>query len=75
MDKAIDIPDSNEGEIKWVKLDDLFSLNMAFNNTKCLEHYFETGKNDHEVYSGAVSIIDEKAVMDFNCLKSYEFVY
>ncbi|MCL2776051.1 MAG: NUDIX domain-containing protein [Oscillospiraceae bacterium] len=46
----------DEGELHWVKINDISNLEMAFNNAQCLNHYFQTGKNDDFIYVCAIEV-------------------
>ena len=55
------IKECNEGELHWIKINDMQNLKMSFSNTQCLKHYFQAGKNDDFVYVSAVEV-DEKNI-------------
>ncbi len=64
-----------EGALHWVKLADLFGLEMSVTNTQCLRHYFETGKNDGAVYVGATAAEDGQPRMVFTPLGDFDTTY
>ena len=49
----------DEGELHWIKIDDLTKLDMSFTNAQCLNHYFQitqSGKKDGFIYVCAVEV-------------------
>lgn len=48
------LPESNEGELKWIPFDEILSLEMPVSATECLTHYLSEGKNTDDIYSCAV---------------------
>jgi len=49
----------DEGELHWIKIDDIFSLEMSVSNTPCLKHYFQTGIKDKFIYIAAVKVNED----------------
>ena len=48
----------DEGELHWIKIDDIPKLDMAFNNAQCLNHCFQIGKKDDFIYVCVIKFID-----------------
>ena len=65
----------DEGEISWINTENLFKRKMSFTNSECLKHYFEEGFKDDTIYSGAVSVVDEKPKMSWVTLKDFSTEY
>jgi 8-oxo-dGTP diphosphatase len=65
----------DEGEIHWVKIDNMFDLGMSASNTQCLRHYFKTGRYDNFIYAGAVKANDGKPEAVFIPLQDYDRQY
>ncbi|MBE5804687.1 MAG: NUDIX domain-containing protein [Clostridiales bacterium] len=48
-----DVPlSSNEGELRWVALDEVLALEMPFSARLMMEHYVSTGRHDDKLYAG-----------------------
>lgn len=43
---------SNEGELRWVPLDEVMALEMPFSAKLMMEHFLTTGRYTKEVYAG-----------------------
>jgi len=65
----------DEGKISWINTEDLFKRKMSFTNSECLKHYFEEGFKDDTIYSGAVSVVDEKPKMSWVTLMDFSTEY
>lgn len=55
---------SNEGELRWVPLDQVMALEMPFSAKLMMEHYLTTGRYTKEVYAG----VTDDSVMHFTIL-------
>ncbi|MDF2945307.1 MAG: hypothetical protein K0S01_4165 [Herbinix sp.] len=64
-------PVSNEGELQWVDIDQLFHLEMPFTASECLKHYFAEGEYNNYTYVAAVTNKEGKAAMYFTELLEY----
>lgn len=60
-----DVPlTSNEGELRWVPLDQVMALEMPFSAKLMMEHYLTTGRYTKEVYAG----VTDDSMMHFTIL-------
>ena len=66
------IRSTNEGELSWIKLSELFDRKMAYSNTECLKHYFNLGMNDKHIYSVAVGSDGNTLSTHITALTEYE---
>jgi ADP-ribose pyrophosphatase len=73
--KAVTIIPCDEGETSWVSVSDVLIRKMSFTNGECLKHYFSIGKNDNELYSGVVNVLENKPAMAFIPLRSFSTTY
>lgn len=67
-----DLPECGEGELRWIKTDELSGLEMSFSNARCLEHYFKTGHCDDLVYAAAGEFENGVPWMVFSALRDYD---
>jgi len=73
--KSVDILHCDEGEISWIEIDEILNLKMSFTNGDCLKHYFSVGKNNDEIYSGVVNVLEDKPTMNFIALRDFSTTY
>lgn len=73
--KDVNIQSCDEGEVFWIETNQILKLKMSFTNGECLKHYFSTGKNDDELYSGVVNVSDGIPAMYFIPLRDYSTSY
>ena len=60
-----DVPlTSNEGELRWVPLDQVMALEMPFSAKLMMEHYLTTGRFTKAVYAG----VTDDSMMHFTIL-------
>lgn len=60
-----DVPlTSNEGELRWVPLDQVMALEMPFSAKLMMEHYLTTGRFTKAVYAG----VTDDSMMQFTIL-------
>lgn len=71
----ISLPLCDEGELHWIRTDDIFTLPMSITNEKCLRHYFEHGKHDGFVYNAAVSTENNIPCVNFSVLAEFDTDY
>ena len=63
---------TDEGELFWIPLSELFNRKMAYSNTECLKHYFSSGKNDRNIYSVVVGSDGNGLSTYITALQEYE---
>lgn len=73
--KAVSVIMCDEGETSWVPVNETLKLKMSFTNGECLKHYFNTAKNDDELYSGVVDVYENTPKMNFILLRSFSTTY
>lgn len=73
--KDVSIQNSDEGQISWIKLDQMLDLKMSLTNHACLKHFLSTGKNDHHIYAGIATVVDNLPSINFCALKAYSTAY
>lgn len=62
---AEDVPlTSNEGELRWVPLDEVMALEMPFSARLMMEHYLATGRHTTALYAG----VTDDRMMHFTLL-------
>ena len=71
----INLPECDEGELHWIKTEDILKLKMSFTNAQCLEHYFQTGKNDKFIYAGVANTKNDMPNMVFTPLQDFDTPY
>jgi len=73
------LSECDEGEMYWIKTDDIFKLEMSFTNTQCLSHYFQNiqnGKKDKFIYVGVSGISgDNMPKVVFTPLRDFYTAY
>jgi hypothetical protein len=62
---------TDEGELHWVAYSKIFSTTLSAANEGVLKHYFEIGKNSDDIYVGAVNVVDEKPIVNWETLGNY----
>jgi len=50
INKSKCISDCDEGKMEWVEIEKIFSLHMSFTNLKALQHYFNSGNKNDDIY-------------------------
>lgn len=73
--KNINLPFCDEGELHWIKTNEIFRLPMSVTNEKCLKHYFERGKYNGFVYNAAVGAENDIPYVNFTALVEFDTDY
>jgi len=71
----VNILPCDEGEISWMEMNRILDLKMSFTNGECLKHYFNVGKNNNDIYSGVVNVMEDKPTMNFIPLRNFNTAY
>lgn len=69
------ITQCDEGILEWKSIDEIDSLHMAFNNRQCLTHYFNGGKEDSDIYTVSLTVVEGEPCVNFTSLKVFDFSY
>ena len=75
FNKTAKLSECDEGELHWVKINEMEKLKMSYTNTQCLEHYFLTGINDNLIYAGTVMVEKNNPKMVFTPLQDFDTSY
>jgi len=70
-----ELDECDEGELHWIKVDDMFNLEMSISNTQVLQHYFQTGKDDNLVYVAAIKVDAGSPKAVFTPLQDFDRKY
>ena len=62
---------SDEGELHWIPLTELFLRKHAFSNEHCLRHYLASGGSSNEVFAACVSENESGLYVQITALKEY----
>jgi len=65
----------DEGELHWIKIEDIFNLEMSVSNTQCLRHYFNTGRRDNCIYVGVTKVDNNIPQVVFTPLQDFARKY
>lgn len=57
----------NEGELKWIQIEEAMQIDMPYTAKYCFKHYFEIGKDTDIIYSGTAT----KSGIDFIKLEDF----
>lgn len=71
----VNILPCDEGEISWIKMNRILDLKMSFTNGECLKHYFNVCKNNDDIYSGVVNVLEDIPSMNFILLRDFNTAY
>ncbi len=67
--------ETDEGELHWINLTELFDRPFSTVNESALKHYFKTGKHSGEVFVGVVNVTNGAPVVTWEALASYDSFY
>ncbi|MBU5315046.1 NUDIX domain-containing protein [Clostridium bornimense] len=63
---------TQEGKLHWINKHELLDRPMSFEIRSMLKHYISIGYKSNEINVGTVSVIENKPVMNWNTIDSWE---
>ncbi|TFB13112.1 NUDIX domain-containing protein [Filobacillus milosensis] len=72
VSRNLDLIESEEGELKWIKPDDIDHLEMTAATKEIIKHYISIGQLTDDIYVGTMGSSDNKPEVNWGILRDWE---